>query len=98
VHFCCANLFISRKNVFNLEYLKIIKSQKSELLKEIERQKMEKEKYQQKIKEMEKQLSQLSTAPALSSTLQVKKNLKNLILRNETVSFLCVKTVLFNQR
>ena len=48
---------------------------------------MEKEEYQRKIKEMEKQLFQLSTAPSSSSTLQVKQ-VKNLTLRNETVSSL----------
>jgi len=46
------------------------------LLKEIEREKMEKKEYQRKIQEMEKQLAQLSTAPS-SSTLKVKNFKKN---------------------
>ena len=41
--------------------------------KEIERERMEKEKYQKKLEEMETKLSKLTT-PSFSSTLQVKLN------------------------
>ena len=41
--------------------------------KEIERERMEKEKYQKKLEEMETKLSKLTTAP-FSSTIQVKLN------------------------
>ena len=49
------------------------------MLKEIEREKMEKKEYQRKIEEMEKQLAQLSAGAATSAdftikTLDMKKN------------------------
>ncbi len=47
----------------------LLKQQEESHRREIEREKMEKVKYQQKIKEMEKQLSQLST---IHSTREVK--------------------------
>jgi hypothetical protein len=43
----------------------LLKKQEENHRREIEREKMEKVKYQQKIKEMEKQLSQLSTIPSI---------------------------------
>ena len=50
-------------------YVKDVEREKME--KEIERQKLANEKKQREIEEMKKQLSQLSTAPPSSSTLQV---------------------------
>ena len=52
----------------NSSQSELLKQQEESHRREIEREKMEKEKYQQKIKEMEKQLSQLSTT---FSTLEV---------------------------